>query len=165
MDLEPASSRVALITTMYGADKWLFARVCQFMSLQVALGDELLITFAALKGPLARVSTHVGLQVSRLGELFETLFKGTEEDFLFVFGSFDLLKLGCQGKRVMLTQALIEARAGLARVNATQLLEVALAQVVRLAVDDAQALGDLAKFFAAWVLVFLKKLGVFLIDF
>ena len=48
------------------ASKGFFAGVGEFMSLQMALGDKLLVALAAHKRPLACVSPHVSFEVTRL---------------------------------------------------------------------------------------------------
>lgn len=43
MDLQTTCSRVAFGASRIRADEWFFSSMRQFMSLQVSLGDELLV--------------------------------------------------------------------------------------------------------------------------
>ncbi len=67
--------------------------VGQLVRLQVTLGDELLLTEAANEGALARVRTHVRLQVTSLRKFLEAFFEGADEYLLLLLGPLHLLDL------------------------------------------------------------------------
>jgi hypothetical protein len=84
VNFQSSSSRVALITITKSADKRLLTSMRVFVSLQVALSNEVVVTDLASEGPLAGVGPHMRFEVSSLSELFETTLVGTKQDFCFV---------------------------------------------------------------------------------
>lgn len=75
MDLEPSRPGVSLIAAGVGANERFFTCVGELVSLEVALGDELLVALAAAERTLSSVSSHVGFQISRFRKFFQTLFE------------------------------------------------------------------------------------------
>ena len=93
VDLEPSSPRIPFVAPRNLADKGLFSGMSKLMSLQMALGDELLIALHASKGSLTSMSSHVCLEIAGLGEFFQALFEWTDENLLLIFRPLNLLKL------------------------------------------------------------------------
>ena len=60
----------------------------------MTLGDELLVTLWALEWPLTSMRAHMSFQVSGLRKLLKALFKRTDQNLLFFFGSLDFFDLG-----------------------------------------------------------------------
>ena len=57
------------------------------MRLQMAFGDEAIVTLVALEWPLSSVGPHVSFQVASLSELLQTVLERAYEELDFVFGS------------------------------------------------------------------------------
>jgi hypothetical protein len=93
VDLEPASARVALVAASERANKRLLTGVSIFVRLQMAFCDKVVVAYLAGKRPLASVSSHVGLQISRLGKLLQTALVGTQKYLGFVLRPRDLFNI------------------------------------------------------------------------
>jgi len=78
MDLEPACTAVSLVAAWDLTYKWFLSSMCEFMGLQVTLGDKLLFAFATFKWPLSCMRTHVRLEVSSLCKLLQTFLEWTQ---------------------------------------------------------------------------------------
>lgn len=91
MDLQATSPGVAFRAPMVRTNEWLFSCVRQLVGLQMALCDKLLVALRAHERSLSGVGSHMGLEISSLGELFEALFKGANQNLLFFLGALDLL--------------------------------------------------------------------------
>lgn len=94
MNFEPPSPGVPFGAPWMRTDKRLLSCVGQFVGLQMALGDKLLVALRAHEGPLACVRAHVGLEISGLRELLEALLKGADKHLFLFLGALDLFDLG-----------------------------------------------------------------------
>ena len=94
MDLQPACSRIPLVAPGMSAYKWFLTGMRQFMSLQMALSDELLAALVTHEGPFTSVSAHMRLQVAGLREFLETLLERAYQHLAFLFWSLHFLDLG-----------------------------------------------------------------------
>ena len=74
--------------------KRFLAGMRQFMSLQMALSDELLAALVTHERPFTGVSAHMRLQVAGLRELLETLLERAYQHLAFLFRSLHFLDLG-----------------------------------------------------------------------
>ncbi len=70
MDFETTCSRVPFVAASESACKGLLAGMSQLVGLQMSLGDELVLAYAASEGTLTCVRSHVGFEVPCFGKLF-----------------------------------------------------------------------------------------------
>ena len=85
VDFKSTGPRVALVTRFEGASERFLACMRKLVCLQVTLGDELRLAYVTSEGSFTSVRSHVGFQVARLSEFFQTLLIGTNQDFGLVF--------------------------------------------------------------------------------
>jgi hypothetical protein len=95
VNLETASSRVSFIAAMDFTHEWFFPSVGQFVSLQVAFCNKLLVALNAYEWSLASMCPHVSLEVSGLCKLFQTLFKRANQYLFFIFGPLYFFEFFC----------------------------------------------------------------------
>lgn len=93
MNFKSSSPGIPFITARHGTHKWFLSSVSELMSLQMAFSYELLATLNTNERPFPCVCTHVCLQVSCFGKLFQTFLEWTQQDFFFIFWSFYFFKL------------------------------------------------------------------------
>ena len=91
MDFEAAGPRILFVATCKLAHEGFHAGMCEFVRLQVALGDELLVTLGAGKGSFPCVGPHVCLKVACFLKLLQASVKRTNEQLYFIFRAFDSL--------------------------------------------------------------------------
>lgn len=85
VDFKSTGPRVALVTRFEGASERFLAGMRKLVCLQVTLGNELRLAYVTSEGSFTCVRPHVGFQVARLSEFFQTLLIGTNQYFGLVF--------------------------------------------------------------------------------
>lgn len=97
MNLEPSCPGILFVAPLEAADKRLQPCVGQLVRLQMAFGDEVLLTLRAGEGALPSVGPHVRFQVAGLLKLLETALKRANQQLNFIFGALYSLN-GCRIK-------------------------------------------------------------------